>query len=137
MPEHQRRLDDVAADPAVLVVVHVGPADPDGGHLAPARRAGPGTGSGRSSTTRSPAPRSTLTRIAVDRPLRAAVRQGRGHFTAPRERPWTSLSWAANPAIEHRQRDDDGGRAHLGQEQALAGDEAGQEDRRGRGDRSR
>ena len=33
MAEHQRLLDDERADPAVLVVVHVGPADTDGAHL--------------------------------------------------------------------------------------------------------
>ena len=52
-------------------------------------------------------------------------------MTAPRERPWTSLSWAANPAMSTG-RDTTKEAAHtLRQEQTLAGHEAGEEDRCG------
>ena len=51
------------------------------------------------------------------------------HFTAPSERPWTSLSWAANPATSTGSETASGGRAHLGEEQPLAGHEAGEEHR--------
>ncbi len=95
----------------------------------------------------------TDTQVHDPRPDRAPVVLGHGHgrverrqrrrverrhyLIAPIDRPCTSLSWAANPADDHRERHHDGRRAHLGQEQALAGDEAGEEHRGGLRDRRR
>jgi hypothetical protein len=100
VPQHQRGLDDEPADPPVVVVVRVRPADPDRGdadhHLTRARLwhgsllhhhvPGPAQDRGPHGGRRTevPGPRG--------RPGR------RAHLTAPSERPCTSLSWAAKPA---------------------------------------
>src|SRR6185436_4399952 len=81
---------------------------------------GPGSGSGRSSTARSPAARRTLT-------LTAPSLDG-SEGQAPDE-----LVLGGEAGDENRQRHQGRGCAELAQEQALAGDETDQEDRRGGG----
>ena len=60
--EDHRLLDDEVADPAVAVVVHVGSADADRGHLDE-HLVGPGVGTGRSSICSVPTPVITLARM--------------------------------------------------------------------------
>ena len=62
----------------------------------------------------------------LDRARAAASSLDRAHRQA-----LDQLVLGGEAGDEHRQRDDERRRAHLGQEQALAGDEAGEEDRRG------
>jgi hypothetical protein len=80
--QDERLLDDEPPDATVVVVVGVRSAHPDrddpDGHLT-----GPGLGDG------------TLLQSDVPR----SAKDGDPHLMAPMDRPCTSLSWAAKPAM--------------------------------------
>ena len=73
--EDHRLVDDKVADAAVAVVVHIGPAHPDGGDLDE-HLLGAGDGTGRSSMLRLPTPVITLARMVSEGMTRSCRYRG-------------------------------------------------------------